>query len=116
MAWVRRLWLHDVRNVTEAVLDLPDGLVVLAGDNGQGKSNVLEALGFIGTLQSFRRAPLDALVRQGAERAIIRAEVEGRRPALVEIEITASGSYLGSFFGERFNHLNAIPVGHIITR
>lgn len=87
MAWVRRLWLHDVRNVSVAELDLPEGLIVLQGANGQGKSNVLEALGFVGTLQSFRRAPLEALVRHGAERAVIRAEVEGTRSSLVEIEI-----------------------------
>ena len=57
------------------------GLTALLGDNGQGKTNVLEAIGWLATLQSFRGAPTEALIRQGADRAVIRAEGEreGRR-------------------------------------
>jgi DNA replication and repair protein RecF len=50
------------------------------GDNGEGKSNLLEALAWLATLSSFRGAPTEALVRTGAPYAVIRAlgEREGR--------------------------------------
>jgi DNA replication and repair protein RecF len=86
---VHRLWLQDFRNYTTAELvPAPDGLTVVAGGNGQGKSNLLEAVGWLATLESFRGAPAEALVRQGAEQAVVRAEGErDGRPLLVEVEI-----------------------------
>ena len=50
----------------EAALDLAPGLTAVVGANGQGKTNLLEALGWLATLSSFRGAPTDALVRRGA--------------------------------------------------
>jgi len=89
---LRRLWLTDFRNYRAAELPLPDGLTVLVGDNGEGKTNLLEAAGYLATLESFRGAPNAALVRQGAERAVIRGEGErGGRTILVEAEVVASG-------------------------
>jgi len=67
-------------------------LTVLLGDNGQGKTNVLEAIGWLATLASFRGAPTEAMIRQGAERAVIRAEGEREgRALLIEAELVASG-------------------------
>ena len=57
---VARLWLTDVRNHAATDLSLPDGLVVVRGDNGQGKTNLLEAVGVCATLSSFRGAPTEA--------------------------------------------------------
>ena len=71
-----RVWLTDVRSYESAELELAPGLTALLGDNGQGKTNVLEAIGWLATLASFRGAPTEALIRQGAERAVIRAEGE----------------------------------------
>ncbi len=85
---VAQLWLTDVRNHTSTEVSLPDGLVVVIGDNGQGKTNLLEAVGVCATLSSFRGAPTEALVRSGAERGIVRAEVvESTRRSLIEIEL-----------------------------
>jgi DNA replication and repair protein RecF len=86
---VHRLWLQDFRNYTTAELaPAPDGLTVVSGGNGQGKSNLLEAVGWLATLESFRSAPAEALVRQGAEQAVVRAEGErDGRALLVEVEI-----------------------------
>lgn len=85
---VAQLWLTDVRNHAATELSLPDGLVVVRGDNGQGKTNLLEAVGVCATLSSFRGAPTEALVRSGAERGIVRAEVvESTRRSLIEIEL-----------------------------
>jgi DNA replication and repair protein RecF len=90
---VTRLWLTDFRNYTSADLAIPaDGLTVVAGGNGQGKTNLLEAIGYLATLSSFRGAPNDALIRATAASAVVRAEGEreGRR-LLVEAEIAPAG-------------------------
>jgi len=87
-----RLWLRDLRSYEEAELTLAPGLTALLGDNGQGKTNVLEAISWLATLASFRRAPTEALIRHGAERAVIRAEgVRDGRAILLEAELVASG-------------------------
>ncbi len=87
-----RVWLSDLRSYPSAEIDLAPGVTALLGDNGQGKTNVLEAIAWLATLQSFRGAPTEALVRQGAERAVIRAEGEREgRTILLEAELVASG-------------------------
>ena len=90
---VARLWLTDFRNYTTADVTLPaDGLTVVLGGNGQGKTNLLEAIGYLATLRSFRGAPTDALIRTGAATAVVRAEGErDDRRLLVEAEVAASG-------------------------
>ena len=89
---VRRLWLEDFRNYERLDLQFAEGLTVVVGRNGQGKTNLVEALAWLSTLSSFRGASNDTLVAVGAERAIIRAEldVDGREQ-LIEAEIPRSG-------------------------
>ncbi len=72
---VSRLELTDFRNYANAEFDLTAGTTAVIGDNGQGKTNLAEALAYLATLSSFRGAPGDALVRVGADQAIIRATV-----------------------------------------
>src|SRR5215207_2596421 len=87
-----RGWLTDVRSYPTAEVELAPGLTALLGDNGQGKTNLLEAIAWLATLQSFRGAPNEALVRQGADRAVLRAEGERvGRSILLEAELVASG-------------------------
>jgi len=87
-----QLWLTDFRNYDTAELELPPGLTVVVGDNGAGKTNLLEAVGYLATLDSFRGAPAEALVRQGQERAVVRGTaVRGGRELLVEAEIRLRG-------------------------
>jgi len=89
---VDRLWLTDFRSWATAELELAPGLTAIVGANGQGKTNLVEAVAYLATLSSFRGAPTDALVRAGAERAVVRAEAErDRRHILVEAEIVAGG-------------------------
>ena len=90
---VDRLWLTDFRSYTSAELaPAPEGLTVVVGANGEGKTNLLEAIGFLATLSSFRGAPDDALVRVGTAQAVVRAEGErDGRPLLLEAEINAVG-------------------------
>ena len=87
-----RVWLSDLRSYGSAELVLAPGLTALLGDNGEGKTNVLEAISWLATLSSFRGAPTEALIRQGAERAVIRAEGEREgRTILLEAELVTSG-------------------------
>lgn len=90
--YLRRLWLDDFRNYEHAEVDLAPGLTAVIGDNGQGKSNLVEAIGYLATLSSFRGAPTEALVRRGQERAVVRAEGErAGRTLLIEAEIAVHG-------------------------
>src|SRR3954469_14908308 len=86
---VRHLSLTDFRSYEAAELELTPGVTALVGPNGQGKTNLVEALGYLATLSSHRVA-LDApLVRSGAERAVVRAVVvRDDRDLTVEVEIT----------------------------
>jgi DNA replication and repair protein RecF len=87
-----RLWLADFRNYLAAELEPAAGLTAVVGDNGEGKTNLLEAVGYLATLDSFRGAPGEALVRAGATQAVVRAEVEREgRIALVEAELHTAG-------------------------
>lgn len=87
-----RLWLTDFRSYASADIEFAPGLTALLGANGEGKTNVMEAIGYLATLSSFRGAPNDALVRSGASTAIIRAEGEREgRQLLIEAELSTSG-------------------------
>ena len=89
---VTHLWLSDFRNYTTAELAPAPGLTAIVGANGEGKTNLLEAVGYLATLSSFRGAPGDALVRAGADAAVVRVELEAEgRTSLVEAELRAVG-------------------------
>ncbi|HET7719520.1 MAG TPA: DNA replication/repair protein RecF [Acidimicrobiales bacterium] len=86
------LWLHDFRNYESADLTLPPGLTVVRGANGEGKTSLLEGIGYLATLASFRGVPSEALVREGATQAVVRGEGERQgRQLLIEAEIAARG-------------------------
>jgi DNA replication and repair protein RecF len=89
---VRTLWLTDFRSYDSVRLDLAPGLTALVGANGEGKTNLLEALAWLATLSSFRGAPTEAMVRRGAPFAVVRAlaEREGRE-LLIEAQVQANG-------------------------
>lgn len=86
------LWLTDFRCYEEATLRFPPGVTVICGANAQGKTSLLEAVGWAATGKSFRGVPDSALVRSGHETAILRAEVvDDERVQLLEAEIKANG-------------------------
>jgi len=89
---LRHLWLTDFRSYPAVDLELPRGLCAVIGRNGTGKTNLLEAVGYLSSLRSFRGAPSEALVRSGAERSIVRGELErDGREILIEAEIGRVG-------------------------
>src|SRR5690625_7866079 len=86
--YVSDLALTDFRSYTHAVLALEPGVTALVGDNGQGKTNVIEAPGYLATFSSHRAAGDQALVRAGAPRAVVAAKVmRAGRPRVLEPEI-----------------------------
>lgn len=85
---VAALSLTDFRCYPQVDLELGPGVTSFVGSNGQGKTNLVEALGYVATLGSHRVSTDAPLVRFGAERALVRAQVVREdRPTLVEIEI-----------------------------
>jgi DNA replication and repair protein RecF len=86
--YVRQLELVDFRNYPRVAVDLEPGACVLVGRNGQGKTNLVEALGYVATLSSHRVATDAPLVRVGAQWAVVRtAVVHDERELLVELQI-----------------------------
>jgi DNA replication and repair protein RecF len=83
-----RLALTDFRSYTSVDVALRPGVTIFSGPNGAGKTNLVEAVGYVAALASHRAAHDAPLIRQGAERAIIRANVvDTARDVLVEIEL-----------------------------
>ena len=90
---VSRLELVDFRNYANASFDFEPGTTAVVGLNGQGKTNLAEAMAYLATLDSFRGAPLEAMIRVGADSAVVRATVvhEDGREVLVELELSRNG-------------------------
>ncbi len=87
--YVAHLSLTDFRSYPQVELPLEPGITALVGPNGQGKTNLVEAIGYVATLGSHRVPSDAALVRAGTNRAVVRAKVvREERATLVEVEIT----------------------------
>jgi len=83
-----RLALTDFRSYPELSIELGAGVTTFSGPNGEGKTNLVEAIGYLATLGSHRVATDGPLVRHGAQRAVLRAAVTGAQgSSLVEIEL-----------------------------
>jgi DNA replication and repair protein RecF len=83
-----RLALTDFRSYAELSIGLGPGVTTFSGPNGEGKTNLVEAIGYLATLGSHRVATDAPLVRHGADRAVLRAAVTGTQgSALLEIEL-----------------------------
>jgi DNA replication and repair protein RecF len=88
------LELRDFRNHRRTALDhIPEGLTVVVGPNGEGKTNLLEGMFFLYSLRSPRASTNAPLVREGADVAYARGEFEGNEGrTLVEVEIPRRGA------------------------
>ncbi|HEY7175769.1 MAG TPA: DNA replication/repair protein RecF, partial [Micromonosporaceae bacterium] len=86
--YVARLELVDFRSYAQTSVEFEPGVNVLIGPNGTGKTNLVEAMAYVATLDSHRVSTDAPLVRAGAQTAIIRTRVvSGARELLVEIAI-----------------------------
>ncbi|MER7558873.1 DNA replication/repair protein RecF [Nocardioides sp. NPDC126508] len=88
--YVSHLSLHDFRSYPNVEVPLEAGVTAFVGRNGQGKTNLVEAIDYLSRLQSHRVATDAPLVRAGAEQAVVRAAVvRDGRTATLEVEINA---------------------------
>jgi DNA replication and repair protein RecF len=86
--YVAHLTLHDFRSYATADVALDAGVTAFVGRNGQGKTNLVEAVDYLSRLTSHRVATDAPLVRAGCEQAVVRAAVvKDGRTAVLEIEI-----------------------------
>ncbi len=86
--YVSHLTLHDFRSYAAADIALDAGVTAFIGRNGQGKTNLVEAIDYLSRLSSHRVATDTPLVRAGAEQAIVRAAVvKDGRTAVLEVEL-----------------------------
>ena len=91
--YVSHLTLHDFRSYESLDVPLTGGVTAFLGSNGQGKTNIVEAVDYLSRLTSHRVASDAPLVRQGAERAVVRAAVvKDGRTAVLEVEINPGKS------------------------
>jgi len=85
---VAHLQLADFRSYSELSLPLSPGVTTFVGRNGQGKTNLVEAIRYLSTLSSHRVASDAPLIRAGAERAVVGAKViKGGRSLTLEVTI-----------------------------
>ncbi|HET9348292.1 MAG TPA: DNA replication/repair protein RecF, partial [Arthrobacter sp.] len=89
--YLEQLSLTDFRSYTQVELSLEPGVTVLVGSNGIGKTNLMEAIGYLATLSSHRVSSDAPLLRFGTERAMIRAKlVRGEQSTVLELEINST--------------------------
>ena len=90
---VSHLSLRDFRNYEEVELELVAGANLFVGSNGQGKTNLVEAIGYLSTLGSHRVSVDHAMIRQGTDAAVIRARIaNGEQSVLLEVQINRSSA------------------------
>ena len=91
--WVSRLRLEAFRNHTSTDVSFDKGVTIFVGHNGQGKTNIVESLGYLSTLSSHRTSADDVLVQAGKKQAVIRADIHAAgRSVDVMMTINATGS------------------------
>ena len=97
---VTKLEIHDFRSYPHAEVALAPGPTAFIGANGQGKTNLVEAIDYVAGLESHRVAADTPLIRAGTSQAVIRLDVQRHeRPARLEVEIAAGRSNRGRING-----------------
>lgn len=108
--YLEKLSLTDFRSYPQADLELQPGVTVFVGSNGLGKTNLVEALGYLSSLGSHRVSSDAPLIRFGADRAIIRGGlVRGQQRLSLEVEINA-----GRANRARINRANPVRARDIL--
>ncbi len=90
---VAALALTDFRNYESAEVEFGPGPNLVVGSNGQGKTNLVESLGYLSTLGSHRVSSEQAMIRQGSDAAVIRARLRhDEREILLEVQLNRVGA------------------------
>ncbi|HSU47717.1 MAG TPA: DNA replication/repair protein RecF [Arthrobacter sp.] len=108
--YLEHLSLTDFRSYAQVDLALRPGVTVLVGYNGIGKTNLMEAIGYLATLSSHRVSSDAPLLRFGTERALVRARlVRGTQTTVLELEINAGRANRG-----RINRSNPVRARDLL--
>lgn len=108
--YLEHLSLTDFRSYAQVDLPLQPGVTVLVGSNGIGKTNLMEAIGYLATLSSHRVSSDGPLLRFGTDRALVRARVvRGGQTTVLELEINASRANRG-----RINRSNPVRARDLL--
>ncbi|MFL4472932.1 DNA replication/repair protein RecF [Paeniglutamicibacter sp. MACA_103] len=108
--YISHVSLTDFRSYAQADVELGPGTNVLVGSNGVGKTNIVEAIGYLATLSSHRVTNDAPLLRFGTERALVRARVQrAKLVTTLEVEITA-----GKANRARINRANPVRARDIL--
>jgi DNA replication and repair protein RecF len=108
--YLEHLSLTDFRSYAQVDLPLEPGVTVLVGANGIGKTNLMEAIGYLATLSSHRVSSDAPLLRFGTDRALVRARlVRGEQITVLELEINASRANRG-----RINRSNPVRARDLL--
>lgn len=108
--YLEHLSLTDFRSYAQVDLPLGPGVTVLVGSNGIGKTNLMEAIGYLATLSSHRVSSDAPLLRFGTERALVRARVvRGSQTTVLELEINAGRANRG-----RINRSNPVRARDLL--
>lgn len=108
--YLEHLSLTDFRSYAQVELALTPGVTVLVGANGIGKTNLMEAIGYLATLSSHRVSTDAPLLRFGTERALVRARVvRGGQITVLELEINAGRANRG-----RINRSNPVRARDLL--
>jgi DNA replication and repair protein RecF len=108
--YLEHLSLTDFRSYAQVELPLQAGITVLVGANGLGKTNLVEAVGYLSTLSSHRVSSDGPLLRFGTEQAMVRARlVRGRQAISLEVEINA-----GRANRARINRANPVRARDVL--
>lgn len=108
--YLEHLSLTDFRSYAQVDLALGPGVTVLVGSNGIGKTNLMEAIGYLATMGSHRVSSDAPLLRFGTERALVRARlVRGGQVTVLELEINAARANRG-----RINRSNPVRARDLL--
>ncbi len=90
---LKRIWLKDFRSYSNFKIDnFSSNVTLVTGENGKGKTNLIEAIYYISNLNSFRFSSRESLIKNGSKVSFIRAEItNGERELLIESEISLLG-------------------------
>ena len=90
-ARVTRLTVTDFRNIAQADIAFPADGIAVVGDNGHGKTNLLEAIAYLELLRSMRGVRDRDLVRFGAEAFHVGAEAEDTHARRIGVGVSRAG-------------------------
>jgi DNA replication and repair protein RecF len=111
---IKELHLRNFRNYGEAKLNFSSGINLFYGENGQGKTNILEAVYLLGMLSSFRKVEATSMLKKGEETFSISGEFAGEVPCRLLLEKGLRGwkkiSANGNLYSKKLDYLGKVRI------